>query len=67
MQNFVGKTKCIVGYMKVANCFLYRGWRVFSERNQDIVGAFLITVLITIIIIVIIIMTIFFFLYIYLV
>ena len=20
MQNFVGKTKCIVGYMKVANC-----------------------------------------------
>ena len=23
MQNFVGKTKCIAGYMKVANSYMY--------------------------------------------
>ena len=23
MQNFVGKTKCIVGYKKVANCLFF--------------------------------------------
>ena len=32
MQNFVGKTKCIAGYMKVANC-ARRGWRLGTEVN----------------------------------
>ena len=40
MQNFVGKTKCIVGYMKVADCVVVLGrtvkqcTKIYSARAQ---------------------------------
>ena len=32
MQNFVGKTKCIAGYMKVANVWLHGSAGIASRR-----------------------------------
>ena len=35
MQNFVGKTKCIVGYMKVANCLAsFQKLDVLSKQGR---------------------------------
>ena len=35
MQNFVGKTKCIVGYMKVANCVLFQSLTSYNNNNNN--------------------------------